>query len=553
MIRKPIVQVTLIFKPHDVIVFSALLLLLACGQEQPETHLLSPVGPHKRLVAEGLIRGDWRLTADITSDEPSPEVRLFFAASQDLSRRIYWDITADSVKLCRTSDEKSKTLRTEKFRPEEAPWQISVLKRGAYFILQINGKHAATAMHSSGDIDYLAGGGVAGNEPVEATLGIEALSSELKVENLQIVGGTWCLELPDQPILNYGETSWTEGQLFPGTILEVDNGAAYKDEEGYYYMYVNGSDVNALKQESGGIVRIGVAKSLDLINWKLANNGEFLLEGSPGEWDETSIMANGAVIAPDGRIALSYMGWSKTVGKWSGVGLAFSDSPEGPFAKHGAPVLPTGDSTQFDGIHIHEHHLTKFDDRYVCIYTGHNFAAYPGDHIGIAYSSDLIHWTKESQNPVMAPSQVENKAAGKMWDHDHIRGRDLKKIGEYYYLLYEGAMGETDRADMPTHYWDSIGLARAKSLLGPWERHPLNPIIPQQTGDHFDSIWTGWPRTVIKENQVYIYYAAGSNRFAENPHRAATGLRIVPLNHYTSWSDEFKTKAGQQITFKVTG
>ena len=138
-----------------------------------------------------------------------------------------------------------------------------------------------------------------------------------------------------------------------------------------------------------------------------------------------------------------------------------------------------------------------------------------------------------------------------MWDHDHIRGRDLKKIGEYYYLLYEGAMGETDRADMPSHYWDTIGFARAKSLTGPWERHPLNPIIPQQTGDRFDSIWTGWPRTVIKGDHVYIFYAAGSNRFAENPHRASLGLRIVPLDYYTSWSDRFEESTRLKISFTV--
>ena len=309
------------------------------------------------------------------------------------------------------------------------------------------------------------------------------------------------------------------------------------------------SDVKARKQESGGLVRIGVAKSLDLIDWELGNNGEFLLEGSADEWDEASIMANGAVIAPDGKIALSYMGWSRALGKWSGVGLAFAEHPEGPFTRYGDPVLPTGDSTQFDGIHIHEHHLTKFDDQYVCIYTGFNFPAYAGDRIGIAYSDD---WTKESQNPVMEPSEAENKSAGKMWDHDHIRGRELKKIGDYYYLLYEGAMGETDRADMPTHYWDSIGLARAKSLSGPWERHPLNPIIPQQTGGRFDSIWTGWPRTVIKENQVYIYHSAGGNRFAENPHRASVGLRIVPLSQYTSWSGKFGVNK-KKVSFKTTG
>ncbi len=534
------------------ICFVMLLLLFACSQETYQTYTLSPSGQNRRVITESTVDGDWHLTAKISSDDSASTVRLFFAANEDLSQRIYWELTPETLKLHRVARGEIKQLRTEKFKPGSSPWRISMLKRGAYTILQVNDSHAATAMHISGDIDYLAGGGVLGNEPIAAAFGIEAVSTSLTIDHFQIDAGTWSPKLPEQPIMNFGETEWTKGQIFPGAILEVENGKAYQDKSGYYYMYVNGSDVKSRKQESGGIVRIGVAKSLDLHNWELGNNKEFLLEGSQDQWDETSIMANGALIEPDGKITMSYMGWSKAIGKWSGVGLASAKDPEGPFTKYGDPVLPTGDSTQFDGVHIHEHHLTKIENQYVCIYTGHNFSVYGGDHIGIAYSDDLIHWTKESKNPVMAPSQVLNKSAGKMWDDDHIRGRDLKKIGDYYYLLYEGAMGENNRADMPTHYWDSIGLARSKSLTGPWERHPLNPIIPQQTGDRFDSIWTGWPRTVIKENQVYIFYAAGSNRFAENPHRASVGLRIVPLDHYTSWSDEFGTKTKQKISFIVT-
>jgi hypothetical protein len=59
-------------------------------------------------------------------------------------------------------------------------------------------------------------------------------------------------------------------------------------------------------------------------------------------------------------------------------------------------------------------------------------------------------------------------------------------------------------------------------------------------------------KTIVKAGQVYIFYAAGDNRFAENPHRASTALRIVPIERYTSWSNIFKVDIREQVSFEIS-
>lgn len=203
--------------------------------------------------------------------------------------------------------------------------------------------------------------------------------------------------------------------------------------------------------------------------------------------DERSVFPNGAVVAPNGSIALTYMGQDNS-DAWGGIGLAFSPSPLGPFTRHGAPVLRTRPGED----PIHEHTLNRLPNgTYLLFYTGNNGST--GDQGFLATSADLVQWTRYGGNPALpAASGLERGG----WDSGHRRPRSLFQHQGWWYLLYEGT-----QEDPRTQCWgDTIGLMRARRVEGPWEdRHPLQVSVPPRVGASFDSTWTGWPRAYLDE------------------------------------------------------
>jgi len=528
-----------------------------------------------RLVNRERLASDFRLSANASSQTEVPAIRIFFAANDDLTSQVYWLLRPGSLELFRVRAGQHTKLKEEPFKPKTGPWNFSLLRRGMYYSLQIDGQGAATIPHPSGDIIYSKSKdlsvyesrlGVDAIEPEFTRFGAEAVEGSLLLSDVKFSFGNWYPKIPQQPVLQHNQTWWTKRQVVIGAILITENAVPFQDPEGYFYMYFNGVDTSIKNIESGGRARIGVAKSKDLVRWEIGNSKQFLLEGTPGTWDETYTFVNGAVIAPDGRIAISYMGYNDREGRtWPGIGMAFAKVPEGPFSKHPKPVLTLGKLSdwnheryskqgesfrkkpgEWDDYHIHEHGLTRLDGRYLLTYTGFGGQV---DQGGIAYSENLLQWSKDPANPVISGSGAANYVGKSklnehygryvsMWDDGHLRPRSLLKIGDYFYLFYEGSMFETFRPGKELQIWDSVGVARSRSLHGPWERHPLNPIINQRAGDHFDSMWTGWPNAVLKDNQVYIYYAAAGNE-KESVRHTDIGLRVVPTETFATFSGEF--------------
>jgi hypothetical protein len=87
--------------------------------------------------------------------------------------------------------------------------------------------------------------------------------------------------------------------------------------------------------------------------------------------------------------------------------------------------------------------------------------------LGVATASQpLGPWEKAAQNPVL-----ELGAEGD-WDDHHVACACIIKEGPDRYLMWYSGLGKGDEAET----W-SIGLAFASHPLGPWEKHPGNPII----------------------------------------------------------------------------
>ena len=183
-------------------------------------------------------------------------------------------------------------------------------------------------------------------------------------------------------------------------------------------------------------------------------------------------------------------------------------------------------------------------------YTGFGGFRNSIDQGGLATSEDLKSWRFVRQ-PVL-PHRYVGKcdplreqctpSVDASWDGAYVRPRSLFQLGEWWYVLYEGANHYPRQGSEPGSasehltgcdaITDSVGLARSRDLLS-WDMSfPLELAVPSQPGDQFDSIWTGWPR-ISQHNatHMYVFYAAGGLNFWTNGtnHIADTGLMVVPV------------------------
>jgi len=483
-----------------------------------------------RIAESKSIEGDFILQGTVAVQGPDPTARVFFAASNDRKDACFFSIKKGHLSLIRAKGGNETIIRQESFRPPLGPWKLRLQKRGIYYLLNINDQDdwVTWVAHPSGEVFYSVPGrfswrSYSALEPSSGYVGLEG-TGDIAFSDVQISPIGLGTGSPDIPVVSYSDIqgTWNESQCFPGAVLEDGNGKAYRDKQGYAYLYVNGSDAGSDEQESGGVIRIGVVRSRDLVNWDWCNRGNFVLEATKGAWDGVSVFANGAMAVVDGgtpKFMIQYAGYggNGTAGGWNGQGYAFSRHPEGPFVKDAKnPVIGSD-------VGMHEGHFTKVSNLFYYFRT----LFHKGDRAYYSTGTDLYEWT-HNPRPILSPKPGA-------WDGEHVRARSVNKVGNTWYLLYEGASRDVGReAIMPERWWDSVGLAKSKDLTT-WIRSSLNPFIPQQPGDRFDSTWTGWPRMVLEGENAFIYYAAGGYDFMKPRHQAGVGLLVLPVAQLTGF------------------
>ena len=511
-----------------VIILVVIILVLNCSPSddkisavsEPILKAVTETGPAE-YISEKVLEGDWFAQAHVTAAGDLPHAAFVFAKPSPDKRHIALHLYPDRTELVRQEDEKSKILSSYP-GAGGLPWRFSARKRGAYYFFEVNGSYLGFTFHPSANI------GATGRvrtvtEPEGTSLGMSFPSPGKHELQEFIVRPISLGERQADPIAVPGRKgSWNEAEAFPGAVLRHDD---------LYYLYLNGTDWTSEKLEGGGNTRVGLATSRDLYHWDLAPGGVVLDLGPEGAWDSTLVMVNGAVSTPDGRFAVTYMGFDGKT--WSGIGLATSLHPTGPFIKHPEnPVLGLGSWE----IMMHEHTLYRDQDHYILFYTGFDGN---GDRGGIATSEDLVHWIKDPTNPVFLPEGPDR------FDSLHLRPRSLFRLGDYYYLFYEGAgtrpKFSPDEGGVQFQdqlIFDSIGLARSKDLHL-WERHPWNPIIPPTGGTSFDALWTGWPHAVLRPDGLFVLYAASDAwGFAKKQGRVCSGLIRFDFQELENWLSE---------------
>lgn len=190
-------------------------------------------------------------------------------------------------------------------------------------------------------------------------------------------------------------------------------------------------------------------KSRDLVNWEWVGN---VFERRP-EWAVGRFWAP-EIWAHKGKFYIYYVGLKS--GGSLAVAVATADNPAGPWTDHGPMV---------------SQEMGSIDPMPVADTDGTLYLMWKED--GNSRNKPTPIWIQK-----MTPDGT--KLVGEMkeilrndadWERNLIEGPYVQRQGEYWYMFYSGN-GCCGRG---CNY--AMGVARAKNLMGPWEKCPSNPIL----------------------------------------------------------------------------
>lgn len=172
------------------------------------------------------------------------------------------------------------------------------------------------------------------------------------------------------------------------------------------------------------------------------------------------------------------------------------------------PVIPTGTSGAWDDSDVANPDI-KWDTRlskWVMNYSGYDGASW---HTGLAYSDDLLTWTKEAANPILSPTGAEGNQA---------TNGSIVQAGGTYYLYYQGEDSQ-------------IRLATSTDLTN-WTRQG---IVLSGTAGQWDAaaVYDPFAR-LLSDGTIELYYSGATASWA------TYGIGRATSSDFTTF-----TKSGQ--------
>lgn len=211
-----------------------------------------------------------------------------------------------------------------------------------------------------------------------------------------------------------------------------------------------------------------IYKSDDLINWTLIS---YVFPGGAPDWAQSNFFAPElSWDEQQQKLYVYYTSRAKSDEKIT-IAVAYADGPEGPFTDLGP--LTFNNCETIDAFEVRDETGKLF-----LIWKEVYFPGKPSCIYAQAISEDRQTVSGEKYE------LIRNDAA---WEEEITEGPTVFRRDEYFYLMYSAG----NCCDIGCNY--KIGVARAKNLLGPWEKNPANPILKDTqawkcpgTGDVFN-------------------------------------------------------------------
>ena len=163
------------------------------------------------------------------------------------------------------------------------------------------------------------------------------------------------------------------------------------------------------------------------------------------------------------------------------VGVASADRPEGPYRDHGPLICQ--DFGSIDGFPIRDT-------------TGKLFLVWKVDANSVNRPTPIYAQEINEERTRLVGERVELFRNNAEWERELVEGASIIRHGDYFYAFYAAAGCCGDRCTYVS------GVARAKGLLGPWEKDRRNPILVD------DSSWLckGHGTPIEKDGRFYFLY-----------------------------------------------
>ena len=217
-------------------------------------------------------------------------------------------------------------------------------------------------------------------------------------------------------------------------------------------------------------------KSKDLINWETAGH---VFDTKP-EWADYYFWAP-EISYENGKVYIYYSAHKR--GGNLCVGVASADKPEGPYKDHGPLIC------QKDGS-IDAFPFRDTDGKLYMIWKE------DGNSVGKP-TPNWIQEMNEERTALIGEKRelFRNDAA---WEKNLVEGVSLMRHGGYIYAFYAGA------GCCGTGCTYQGGVARAKSIFGPWEKYAKNPVLVNSG----EWICPGHGTPIEKDGKFYFMYHA---------------------------------------------
>lgn len=265
----------------------------------------------------------------------------------------------------------------------------------------------------------------------------------------------WDNSRPIPVLKSGGPGEWDQLRATPSSVV-------YRN--GRYMMWFNGGNETPPIGEA-----IGLATSMDGINWVKSGSNP-VLESMAGTWQDRVI--GPSVLWADGLYHMWYTGIDIALGAYGDpiMRIGYANSSDGISWNRFSTWVLEPDPSTWDELHV-AYPFVKFNgDLYQMWYQGYSWG--PGIQIGLANSTDGLHWVEYAANPVLSNTRPSG------WE-EHVRSPSVIDHGNRLFMYYSGH-GNTGGEVV-----SKVGLAT--SIDGAiWTRYPSNPVLNNSVNS-FDS------------------------------------------------------------------
>lgn len=363
-----------------------------------------------------------------------------------------------------------------------------------------------------------------GYEPITGTLNLQSDSTaDLTLD--EIPAGHWHLKvdaLDNEGIVLY--TGETEVEIFAGFVTQVNlvlNPTG--DGTGTIYIFVTwGIHTNSnwidfihnpvLISSNGPYDHLGVsqpvvlyennqykmwytgdqgtavhhvlyAESIDGISWERPLSEPVLYPGPPDAWDSYSVHPH-SILKEGELLKLFYSAWTNPYGRWD---IGFATSYDGiNWEKYPHPILQGTSGWEYQ---VASAAVIKHNETYYLYYTGRNL---PELKIGLATSSDGIHWTRYENNPVLTYTEP--------WEENGVYSPTVVRENDQFKMIYMNSSG------------NAFGIAYSSDGMH-WTKNDSNPFFTtENTANGWAANKIAYPNLIKINNEWRFYYSGIENQ-----------------------------------------